>query len=86
MIINLAFKSKLREQKSIILKQEKKKLVDYGHNENEWGSKDDSEKIEWEEYYENKNRKCGIEDDEKDEELLRSKSEPMESIDASVED
>lgn len=41
-----------------ILNQEKKKFVeDYGHDENEWGLKDDSEKIEWEEHYESRNKK-----------------------------
>ena len=32
---------------------------DYGHDEQEWGFKDDSEKLEWEEYYVNRNRKWG---------------------------
>jgi hypothetical protein len=30
---------------------------DYGHDEQEWGHKDDSEKLEWEEYYTNRSRK-----------------------------
>ena len=30
---------------------------DYGHDEQEWGLKDDSEKLEWEEYYMTRNRK-----------------------------
>ncbi|GEM_PF-6145805 len=68
------------------MNQEKKKSVDYGHDENEWGFKDDSEEIEWEEYYESKNRKWRREDDEKDEELLRSKSEIKTNIDVKVKD
>ena len=40
------------------MNHEKKKPVgDHGHDENEWGIRDDSEKIEWEEHYENRNKK-----------------------------
>ena len=46
------------------MNQEKKKPEGYGHDENEWGYKDDSEKIEWEEHYKKRNRKLGKEDDE----------------------
>ena len=39
-------------------------MEDYGHDENEWGFKDDSEKIEWEEHYEGRNKKWEKQDDE----------------------
>lgn len=64
------------------MNQEKKKPVDRG---NKWGLKDDSEKIEWEEYYESRSKKWGKEVDEKDEQF-RSKSESMESIDVNMEE
>ena len=37
-------------------KGNKKLGNDCGHNKNEWGSKDDSEEIEWDQYYHNKNK------------------------------
>lgn len=58
-------------------------MGDYGHDGYEWGFKDDSEKIEWEEYYESKSRKRGNEDG-KDEELLRS--ELQANVDVEMED
>ena len=65
MIINIEFKSKLFRQILTILNQEKKRPKDdYGHDENEWGYKDDSEKIEWEEHYKRRNGKLEKEDDE----------------------
>jgi hypothetical protein len=63
----------------------KKSAGDYGHDDYEWGFKDDSEKIEWEEHYESRNRKWRKEVDGKDEQF-RSKSESMESIDVNMED
>ena len=58
MIIKNEFKRKLFRQIIIILNQEKKKPTEnYGHDKNEWGIKDDSEKIEWEEHYESRNKK-----------------------------
>jgi len=45
-------------------REKKKPTEDYGHDENEWGLKDDSEKIEWEEHYESRNKKWGKEEDE----------------------
>ncbi|CUR51652.1 protein of unknown function [Nitrosotalea devaniterrae] len=39
----------------------------YGHAGNEWGSKDDSEKIEWEEHYGRRNGKWRKKVDEHDE-------------------
>ena len=39
----------------VIVNQEKKKPEDYGHDTNEWGHKDDFEKIEWEEHYKRRN-------------------------------
>ena len=46
------------------MNQEKKKPAEeYGHDENEWGFKDDSEKIEWEEHYNSRNKKWKKEDD-----------------------
>lgn len=35
----------------------KKSVGDYGHDDSEWGLRDDSEKIEWEEHYKARNRK-----------------------------
>jgi hypothetical protein len=68
------------------LNNEKKKSAgDYVHDGHEWGFKDDSEKIEWEEHYESRNRKWRKEVDGKDEQF-RSKSESMESIDVNMED
>ena len=47
------------------MNQEEKKPEDnYGHDENEWGCRDDSEKTEWEEHYKRRNGKLGKEDDE----------------------
>ncbi|MBI3622552.1 hypothetical protein HY212_00540 [Candidatus Pacearchaeota archaeon] len=63
----------------------KKSVRDYGHDDYEWGFKDDYEKTEWEEHYERRNRKWRKEVDEKDEQF-RSKSESMESIDTNMED
>jgi hypothetical protein len=70
LIISLEFKSKFLGFILIILNQgEKKSVVEYGHDENEWGFKDDSEKIEWEEHYQSRKRKFEKDDDTKDEEL-----------------
>ncbi|MGI0026635.1 MAG: hypothetical protein ACREAD_02190 [Nitrosopumilaceae archaeon] len=46
------------------MNQEKKKPVEDYDNENEVDFKDDSEKIEWEEHYNGRNRKWKKEDDE----------------------
>ena len=71
---------------SIILNQEKKKPTeDHEYDENEWSFKDDSEKIEWEEHYKSRSSMWG-KDDEKDEELLRSKSGPKANVDVDLED
>jgi len=57
LIINFDLKSDLIDQMSI-LKYEKKKFEnDYGHDKSEWGSKDDSEELEWERYYEARREK-----------------------------
>jgi hypothetical protein len=58
-----------------------KSTEDYDHHEYDL---DDSEKIEWEEHYENRNRKWR-KVDEKDEQLS-SKHESMESVDINMED
>jgi hypothetical protein len=64
LIINIEFKSKLSGLITIILDQENKKRAEvYGHDKNEWGFKDDSEQIEWEEYYESKSKKWRTEDE-----------------------
>ena len=64
MIINIEFKSNFFWQILAIMDQEKKKPTeDYGHDENEWGARDNSEKIEWEEHYRRRNNKLK-EDDE----------------------
>lgn len=36
----------------------------YGHAGDEWGSKDDSERIEWEEHYGRRNNKWGKKTDD----------------------
>ena len=65
MIINIEFKSKVFRQILTILNQKEKKIKDdYGHDKNEWGFKDDSEKIEWEEHYKTRNKKLQKEEEE----------------------
>ncbi|MDE2589468.1 MAG: hypothetical protein KGL95_07360 [Patescibacteria group bacterium] len=64
--------------------QEKRKSKnDYGHDCQEWGLKDDSEKLEWEEHYESRIRKWG-KDNGRDEELFLSRSE--KNIDDETDD
>ena len=62
----------------------KKSVGDYGYTDDEWSFKDDSEKIEWEEYYESRNGKWRKKVDEKDEQLS-SKFEYMQNIDIEME-
>lgn len=50
----------------------------YGHADNEWGSKDDSERAEWEEHYGRRNSKWGKKADDT--------GEPDESTDAEMGD
>ena len=58
-------------------------MGEYGHDNNEWGSKDDSEKIEWEEHYVSRNRKWkGVEEEAE----MNSKLEPNTALDAGMED
>ena len=58
-------------------------MGEYGHDNHEWGSKDDSEKLEWEEHYVNRNRKWkGVEEDAQ----MNSKLEPNIAHDAVMED
>lgn len=40
------------------------KESNFGHDEQEWGFKDDSEVIEWDRYYNDKTRKWRLESDE----------------------
>jgi hypothetical protein len=50
----------------------------YGHASNEWGSKDDSEKIQWEEHYGKRNNRWGKKTDDA--------SEPDDDVDATMGD
>jgi hypothetical protein len=73
----------------IILNQDERETTGtYGHNGREWDPKDGSEKMEWEEYYENRNgrwKRRGIMDNE--EELLMTKLEPTHvDTDSDIED
>ena len=42
-------------------------MGEYGHDFNEWGLRDDSEKNEWEEYYETRNKILAWENKNSDE-------------------
>jgi len=44
--------------------EKKKQESDCGHNENEWGLKDESEEIEWDVHYHDRNKKWRIRDEE----------------------
>lgn len=61
----------------------RKSMGDYGHDDDELGFKDDSEKIEWEEHYESRNGKWR-KVDEKDGQL-GSKFEYIKNIDTEME-
>lgn len=48
-------------------KENKKRENSYGHNENEWGLRDESEDAEWERHYHDRNKKWRFEDELGDE-------------------
>ena len=59
--------------RTILNPKENKKLEDdYGHNENEWGHKDESEDIEWDRHYHDRNKKWRFKDEPEDEGILDS--------------
>ena len=58
---------------TILNPKENKKLEnDYGHNEEEWGHKDESEDIEWDQHYHDRNKKWRFKDEPEDEGILDS--------------
>ena len=60
-----------------------KPMGEYGHDNYEWGSKDDFEKSEWEEHYGSRNRRWkNVEEDAE----INSKLEPNTALDAGMDD
>ena len=58
LIINILFKNAFDYSNSINLNHgSKRSLKDYGHDDSEWGHKDNSEELEWDEHYRARNRK-----------------------------
>ena len=69
MIISLLFKNELGYPNSIILNHENKRSArDYGHDDSEWGLRDNSEEMEWDEHYRARNRKWSDESNENEHE------------------
>ncbi len=67
MIINFDLKSDLIDQISILKYEKKKSESVYGHDEHEWGSKDNSEELEWERHYEERREKWHEENEDDNE-------------------
>lgn len=57
------------------MKEEKRRSEsDYGHDYQEWGRKDDSERQEWEEHYKSRVR-ISVKEEEKKDELDQDKTQ-----------
>ena len=49
---------------NILDPKENKKQENYGHDENEWGFRDESEDTEWDRHYHDRNKKWRFKDEE----------------------